>query len=59
MDIKAVSGLVPLYEKRFFISAGIKPHMVLKLNPSGNEELLETVKKLLQEYNKLLHTEKN
>jgi len=59
MDIKAVSGLVPLYEKRFFISAGIKPHMVLKLNSSGNEELLETVKKLLQEYNKLLHTEKN
>ncbi len=57
MDVRAVSGLVAKFEKRFFISAGIKPHMVLKPKPTGGENLLETVKKLLQEYNKLLHTE--
>jgi len=59
MDIKAVSGLVPQYPKRFFISAGVKPHMVLKLTQEEKGKLLETVKKMLQEYNKLLHTEKN
>lgn len=55
MDIKAVSGLVSLFERRFFISAGMKPYMVLKLNPKDG--ILESVKKLLQEYNKLLHLE--
>ncbi len=59
MDLRAVSGLVGAYEGRFFISAGIKPHMVLKPSNVRSENLLETVKKLLQEYNKLLHTEKN
>ncbi len=58
MDIKAVSGLVSLFGKRFFVSAGIKPHMVLKPKTIGKEDILETVKKLLEEYNKLLHTEK-
>lgn len=57
MNVRAVSGLVSMFERRFFISAGIKPHMVLKPKPTGGEDLLETVKKLLQEYNKLLHTE--
>lgn len=57
MDVRAVSGLVALFENRFFVSAGIKPHMVLKPKPTGGEDLLETVKKLLQEYNKLLHKE--
>lgn len=57
MNIRAVSGLVAVFDKRFFVSAGIKPHMVLKPKPSGNEDLLASVKKLLQEYNKLLHSE--
>ena len=57
MDVRAVSGLVGVFKERFFISAGVKPHMVLKSKPTGNEDLLETVKKLLQEYNKLLHTQ--
>ncbi len=57
MDVRAVSGLVGTFKERFFISAGIKPHMVLKPKPTWGEDLLETVKKLLQEYKKLLHTE--
>ncbi len=55
MNVRAVSGLVPIYERKFFISAGARPHMVLKLNPK--DDALESVKKLLQEYNKLLHLE--
>lgn len=58
MDIRAVSGLVGFFKERFFVSAGVKPHMVLKSKPTGSEDLLESVKKLLQEYNKLLHTDK-
>ena len=58
MDIRAVSGLVAMFEKRFFVSAGIKPHIVLKPKPTGKEDVLETVKKLLEEYNKVLHTDK-
>ena len=57
MNIRAVSGLVAVFDKRFFVSAGMKPHMVLKPKASGNENLLDSVKKLLQEYNKLLHSE--
>ncbi len=57
MDVRAVSHLVGIFEGRFFVSAGIKPHMVLKPKPTEKENLLESVKKLLQEYNKLLHTE--
>ncbi len=55
MDIQAVSGLVALFERKFFISAGARPHMVLKI--AQKDDTLETVKKLLQEYNKLLHME--
>ncbi len=58
MNLRAVSGLVATFGKDFFLSAGIKPHMVLKLKTADNEEILKNVKKLLQEYNKLLHTEK-
>ncbi len=57
MDIRAVSGLVALFGNRFFVSAGTEPHIVLKPKPTGKEEILETVKKLLKEYNKLLHSE--
>lgn len=56
MNIEAISGLVGIYQNRFFVSAGIKPHMVLKPKPTGKEEILESVKKLLKDYNKLLHT---
>ena len=58
MDVRAVSGLVGVFKERFFISAGIKPHMVLKQKPAERENLLQNVKILLQEYNKLLHTDK-
>ena len=58
MDIRAISGLVEMFSQRFFVSAGIKPHMVLKPKPTGKEDVLEVVKKLLEEYNKLLHTDK-
>ncbi len=58
MDIRAVSGLVDVYGKRFFLSAGISPHMVLKPKLSGCDDILETVKNLLKEYNKLLHTDR-
>ena len=56
MNIEAISKLVGIYQKRFFVSAGIKPHMVLKPNPAQKTDMLESVKKLLQEYNKLLHS---
>ncbi len=57
MNIRAVSGLTAYFGKRFFVSAGIKPHMVLKVKTALKEDLLENVKKLLKEYNKLLHTD--
>ena len=57
MDVRAVSGLVGTFKERFFISAGIKPHMVLKQKPTEKENLCDSVKKLLQEYKKLLHTD--
>ena len=58
MDIRAVSAIAAMFERRFFVSAGEKPHMVLKTNPKGNEDILEIVKKMFKEYNKVLHTDK-
>lgn len=56
MNIEAISKLVGIYKERFFVSAGIKPHMVLKPSPAQKTDMLESVKKMLQEYNKLLHS---
>ena len=58
MDIRAVSSLASLFERKFFVSAGEKPHMVLKTDPRKKEDILEIVKKMLKEYNKVLHTDK-
>ena len=58
MDIHAISGLVSVFGRRFFVSAGERPHMALKTDPKGKEDILEIVKKMLKEYNKLLHTDK-
>ena len=58
MDIRAISGLVSVFGRRFFVSAGERPHMVLKTDPKGKEDVLEIVKKMFKEYNKLLHTDK-
>jgi len=58
MDIRAISGLVSVFGRKFFVSAGERPHMVLKIDPKGKEDVLEIVKKMFKEYNKLLHTDK-
>ncbi len=54
MALSAIAELVAIYQNRFFVSAGTKPYMVLKLKGEKEAELLYSVKKLLQTYKKYL-----
>ncbi len=56
MELPAIAGLVAEYGKKFFVSAGTKPYMALKIESKKQEDILLSVKKLLQAYKKLLHT---
>ncbi len=55
MSLEAIAGLVSDYGSRFFVSAGARPYMVLKTKEINGDNLLSEIKKLLKEYNKLLH----
>lgn len=57
VDFRAVAGLVTEFGSKFFVSAGTKPYMVLKLDRKNEENLLVSVKNLLQKYKKLLHSD--
>lgn len=56
MHLESIANLVSEYGSKFFVSAGTKPYMVLKRNAKKDENLLISVKNLLQKYKKLLHT---
>ena len=56
MDLEAIAGLVSEFGSKFFVSAGTKPYMVLKIDRKKEENLLLSVKNLLQKYKKLLHS---
>ena len=57
MQLEAIAELVAIYGSRFFVSAGTKPYMVLKRAGSKEKDLLSSVKNLLQNYKKRLHSE--
>ncbi|MBQ4087015.1 MAG: transcription-repair coupling factor [Clostridia bacterium] len=54
LKLEAIAGLVSVYGNKFFVSAGTKPYMVLKADRKIMENLLLSVKKLLEEYKKCL-----
>ena len=56
MDLQSIAGLVSIFGSKFFVSAGARPYMVLKIDRKKEENLLVSVKNLLQEYKKLLHS---
>ena len=56
MRLEAIAELVSVYGNRFFVSAGAKPYMVLKISEKSSVKVLEQAKKLLKEYNKCLHS---
>lgn len=58
-SLSAIAELVSLYGNKFLVSAGAKPYMVLKTKETDAEKLLSEIKKLLKEYNKLLHKDSN
>ena len=55
MSLEAIAGLVAEYGKNFFVSAGAKPYMALKIKETASNDILSAIKKLLKEYKKLLH----
>ncbi len=58
-SLAAIAELVALYGNKFMVSAGAKPYMVLKTKETDGDKLLLKIKKLLKEYNKLLHKDAN
>lgn len=53
MNLEGIASLVSLYGNKFFVSAGTKPYMALKVREK-TDDLLDAVKNLLQEYKKYL-----
>ncbi len=54
LQLEAVAALVAVFGNKFFVSAGAKPCMILKIDRKISENLLLSVKKLLEEYKKYL-----
>jgi len=55
MQLEAIAGLVTEYGSKFFVSAGARPYMVLKYDAKKTDNILQFVKKFLQQYKKHLH----
>jgi len=56
MNLESISSLVSEFGKNFFVSAGSKPYMVLKIKNEKDRALLNVVKKMLSNYKKYLHS---
>ena len=59
MELEAIAALSSVFGSKFFVSAGTKPYMILKIDKKKEKDILVPVKNLLKEYKKHLHhTEK-
>ena len=54
LQLEAVAALVTAFGNKLFVSAGARPCMILKVDRKFKENVLLTVKKLLEEYKKYL-----